>query len=254
MMKDQKFGPLPILALTLGGGLCGFVLRLFMLKDAGWAFPALALVSAAVVAGLIFFARGMGKRSGLEENLPKSIPAAIGTGLGGAMLGIYFLVNLPEAGDKFLTISSIIGLFGSVCLLLQAGLRLGGKLSPAASMITTLALAINLVHWFRGWSADPLLGDYCFKLMACIFSMLAAFHLGGFALQQGKRQVSIFFSMGAVYFSLVCLADSGFLNRVFFGGLAIWLLFGSVNLNKPIPPRRKLGGGYVEPQDTKEEP
>lgn len=254
MMKDQKFGPLPILALTLGGGLCGFALRLVMLRDMSWAFPALALVSVAVVVGLILLVRGMGKRSGLSENLPKSIPAAIGTGLGGAMLGIYFVANLPNTGDLFLTISSIVGLFGAVCLLLQAGLRLGGKSSSVASMITTLALAINLVHWFRGWSADPLLGDYCFKLMACIFSMLASFHMGGFTLQQGKRQMSIFFSMGAVYFSLVCLADPGFLSQVFFGGLAIWLLFGSVNLNKPIPPRRKLGGGYAEPQDTKEEP
>lgn len=31
-MKEQKFGPLPLLGLTLGGSLAGFLLRLRMLR------------------------------------------------------------------------------------------------------------------------------------------------------------------------------------------------------------------------------
>ena len=77
-MKDQKFGPLPVLLLTLAGGIVGFFLRLRMLAvgyDAqgvqipgSWPFVALWILSGVVVLGLVLICLGMGNRAGLEEN------------------------------------------------------------------------------------------------------------------------------------------------------------------------------------------
>ena len=111
-------------------------------------------------------------------------------------------------------------------------------------------MAALLICRFRGWSADPLLGDYCFELLAVVASMVAAYQLAGFPLGKGRRRASIFCSMAAVFFSCISLADSGWTNRLFFAAMILWQLTGCCSLAKPAPRRRKLGGGFEEAQET----
>ena len=236
-MKDQKFGPIPVLLLTLTGGLAGFVLRLMMLTvgyDAqgvqipgSWPMVSLWVLSGVVLVGLALLCFGMGARSGLEENFQAS--------------PVVQLLNNP---DLFSMVVYALGLGGGSALAYNGYLRLSGKVSGPAGMLVSLYLAALLICRFRGWSADPLLGDYCFQLLAVIASMVASYQLAGFPLGKGRRRASIFWSMTAVFFSCISLADPDWTGRLFFAAMVLWQLTGCCSLVRPAPRRRKLGGGF----------
>ena len=259
-MKDQKFGPLPVLLLTLAGGIVGFFLRLRMLAvgyDAqgvqipgSWPFVALWILSGVVVLGLVLICLGMGNRAGLEENFKAASAPGVCMMLSAAALFVCALVQLLDKPDLFTTLVSILGLGGASALAYSGYLRLSGKASGPAGMLVCLYLAALLICRFRGWSADPLLGDYCFELLAVVASMVAAYQLAGFPLGKGRRRASIFCSMAAVFFSCISLADSGWTNRLFFAAMILWQLTGCCSLAKPAPRRRKLGGCFEEAQET----
>ena len=140
----------------------------------------------------------------------------------------------------------VLGVGAAFALAFQGYLRVSGRASAPAGMLVCLYLAALLICRFRDWSKDPLLGDYCFELLACVFAMLAAYQLAGFPLGRGRRRASIFCSMAAVYFSCVSLADAGWTDRLFFAAMALWQFTGVCSLEKPVHRRRKLGGGFEE--------
>lgn len=119
--------------------------------------------------------------------------------LSAAALFVCALVQLLDKPDLFTTLVSILGLGGASALAYSGYLRLSGKASGPAGMLVCLYLAALLICRFRGWSADPLLGDYCFELLAVVASMVAAYQLAGFPLGKGRRRASIFCSMAAVF-------------------------------------------------------
>lgn len=174
-MKDQKFGPIPVLLLTLAGGLAGFVLRLMMLTvgyDAqgvqipgSWPMVSLWVLSGVVLIGLAALCLGMGKRAGLEENFKASPVAGAGAMVAGLVFFVCSLVQLLDKPDLFSMVVYALGLGGGSALAYNGYLRLSGKVSAPAGMLVSLYLAALLICRFRGWSADPLLGDYCFQLL-----------------------------------------------------------------------------------------
>ncbi|MFR8334180.1 MAG: hypothetical protein ACLU9S_18940 [Oscillospiraceae bacterium] len=109
-MKDQKFGPIPVL-FTLAGGLAGFVLRLMMLTvgyDAqgvqipgSWPMVSLWVLSGVVLIGLAALCLGMGKRAGLEENFKASPVAGAGAMVAGLVFFVCSLVQLLDKPDLF---------------------------------------------------------------------------------------------------------------------------------------------------------
>lgn len=253
-MKEQKFGPLPLLALTLAGSIAGFFLRIAMLRNGydelgvqitgSLPYVILWVLTFLVLGGLGVLCSFMGNRNGLEENLTPSLPAAVGGALGGILLFASCLMGLLRKPDLFDTLVYSLGLAASALLVMNAWLRRSGKANAPAGLVMVLFLALYLVSRFRDWSRDPLLGDYCFELLACVFAMLAAFRLAGFPLNRGRRRSCLFWSLATVYCSIVSLADPD--NRLFFGAMALWLLTGTCTLLRPAPRRRKLGGGYVD--------
>lgn len=255
-MKEQKFGPAPVLGVTLGCGLVGFLLRMRMLAvgydqlgvqvTGSWPYVCLWILSALTLGGLVFLCHGMGQRASMAENLPASLTAAVGGMVAGVMLFVCCLVTILDKPDVFDTLVCALGLAAGALLAIQGYLRREGKASGPVGMGLTLFLALWLVSRFRGWSRDPLLGDYCFQLLACVCAMLASFRLAGFPLEKGRRRSCIFWSMATVYFCCICLADGGVANRLFFTAMALWFVTGSCTLNRPARPRRKLGGGFAE--------
>ena len=156
-MKDQKFGPLPVLLLTLAGGIVGFFLRLRMLAvgyDAqgvqipgSWPFVALWILSGVVVLGLVLICLGMGNRAGLEENFKAASAPGVCMMLSAAALFICALVQLLDKPDLFTTLVSILGLGGASALAYSGYLRLSGKASGPAGMLVCLYLAAPIPCW-----------------------------------------------------------------------------------------------------------
>ncbi len=256
-MKEQKFGPLPLLGLTLGGSLAGFLLRLRMLRTGydglgvqitgSWPYVALWILTFLMLGGLVALCCFMGSRSSLEENLRPSLPAALGGMAGGALLFACCLVGILGKPDLFDTLVYALGLAAGAFVAVNGYLRRTGKANAPGGMVITLFLALYLVSRFRLWSRDPLLGDYCFELLASVCAMLASYRLVGFPMGRGRRRSCLFWSMAAVYFCAVSLADPD--NRLFYGAMLLWLLPGTCTLSKPAPRRRKLGGGYVDEEE-----
>ncbi len=238
-MKKETISPSVLLIPAVLGGFAGFMLRLYMLADYDWAYPVLWIVSGMVMLLLLFGASRMGKDGSMESNLTSApvfkggISPVIPMLFGAVCLGAASVMGLLNYGDGFDAAAAALGLISAACLGVQAFLRREGSASPAAGMVIALALAVDLISRFRHWSSDPLVSDYCFQLLACLFSMLAAFHLAGFPLGQGKRRTTIFMSFSAVFFCLICLADGGLDSRLHYGGLAVWLLGGGCVLRQP---------------------
>lgn len=236
-MKKQTVNSYLILVVTVLGGLAGCVLRSAMLSGASWAYAALWGLSTLVFLALIPLCAQAGTDCAMERNLPRRsiikgiLPPAVCTGLGGVAFFVTFLVKLLEGGlDTLGLIAAVLGLFGGGCLLIQAYLRHSGKASASAAGIITIALVADLFCRFRHWSSDPLLEDYCFQLLAHVFSMLAAYYLMGFPMGKGKRRLCIFYSMIAAFFGLICLGDKDISTKLFYIGLVLWLAFGGCDL------------------------
>ena len=255
-MKQQKFGPLPLPVLTVGGGLLGFALRLVMLKTGydqqgvqlpgNWAYMALWILSALVLGGLVYLCLHMGARAKYSENFGPSPVAGTCAMVSGLLFFVNRLMAVLSTGDVFDIAMAALGMAGALCLCVLGALRWKGTAWLSMSMVVTLALAGDLIARFRHWSTDPMLGDYCFQLLASLFSMLAAFHLGGFILDKGRRRTSLFCSMAAVFFSMISLADGGAENLLRSIAMILWLLTGCCSLNKPARPRRRPGDSREE--------
>ena len=81
------------------------------------------------------------------------------------------------------------------------------KPSPLLYMIVSIYLVVRLIVNFQKWSTDPSLNDFVYHLFAAISCMLAAFQLAGFSFGKGKRRITLFWSLCAVYFSAISIVD-----------------------------------------------
>lgn len=262
-MKAQKYGPLPLWGVALGAGLLGLLLRSLMFAlgtDAGgvmipghWTYVCLWLLSAAAAGALALICKDMGTGEGMEGNLTASLSAALGTALGGILLSAGSLMELLQHRDTLNTAAGALGIAAGLCLVYLALLRKDGKANTPAFFVVTVFAAASLISRFRVWSTDPILGDYCFRLLASVSAMLAAFHLSGFPIGKGQRRRTLFFSALCVLFSLISLREGDLSQKLYFGGMALWLLLGSCSAEKPKKPRRVLGGGRELPETPKSE-
>lgn len=244
---EQKYTNQPML-LALGGGAAGFFLYLFVLTRAmdqgrlvrgSVSFVLLWALALLCLAGLALLCRGAGSDGGYRQNFPASPAAAGGAFLAAAALAVSAVVGLLPAPDFVALIANLLALAAAFSLVMLGFARAAGK-KPAIlfPLLVTLFLAARLVSDFRGWSADPQLGDYCFQLMASVFLMLASYYLAGSSLQKCRRRMTLFFSLGAVMFCLIALAGGSFADRLYYAGMAVWMMTGTCSLRRQ-PVRRR---------------
>lgn len=237
--KMKNPHPYAIIVPTVVGGVFALLLRFAMLnRGADWAWPGLWVLSGLMAILLGLLAVRLNRDNDPEMNLTpgpvarKMLSPGLAMGFGGLLLGAASVIALLEYQDTLEAVAAALGVFAGGALIYGAYLRIRGKSSVWAGMLITLFLLVDLISRFRHWSSDPLLEDYCFKLLGCIFAMLGAFHLAGFPIYRGKRRLTVFFSMMAVYFQLLCLGDGGLEACLYHGGLAVWLLAGGCTLRR----------------------
>lgn len=81
------------------------------------------------------------------------------------------------------------------------------KPSPLLYMVVSVYLVVRLILNFQSWNTDPSIHDYCYRLLAAICTMLAAYHLAGFCLDVGRRRMTAFWALCAVVFNAIAFVD-----------------------------------------------
>lgn len=233
-LKKRKI----VLPTVLALGLLGFLLRLIGQKtgSAAWLW-ALALLSVLVCALAVVTARRLKPRPGYAPNNRPST-AMLAELLAALLLLAAAVVQLITSHSLFRWPACIAAVGGALCL---GGFTLRSLRrtvpSPYLYMGLTVSLICKLIPEFRAWSIDPHLSDYCFRLFAMIAVMCTSFHLGGFALEKGKRRTTVFFCIAGIFFCAVSLADGGWAGMLSY--LAYLLFLCAVLWSVMAPSRRR---------------
>lgn len=221
-----------LLGITGGAAVLAAILRWVQLsndiKSNGAVLPGrylylvIAVLSVAVLAALAVLIRPLRRQTRWEEifsggKLPNilHIASAVCFVIGGIML---YYASLPKTEDEALaltqlqkTMNLLIPLLGAACAVTLVAFARKclrhEKPSPLLYMIVSVYLIVRLIVNFQKWSTDPSLNDFVYHLFAAISCMLAAFQLAGFSFGKGKRRITLFWSLCAVYFSAVSIVD-----------------------------------------------
>lgn len=259
-LREQQHEGTALGALTLGGGLLGLILRLYLnahcidpegLLHRGCVIHgALVVLSVGVLLGLFFLCRGMGNDPRFRRNYRPSTGAGVCLFLAAPCFLAYGIQNLGAEADVFGRLTAMLAFF-MIPIMIWLGLsRLEGK--PCAFLFPLggcLFLTVRLICQFRRWSTDPVIEDYASALLANVLAMLGAYHTAGFSLGDGSRQRSLFFCLGAIFFSLLSLADGS--GGLFFSlGVILWMLGILPRMKKPQARRRP--GGQIIPEPLEE--
>lgn len=237
-----------IAAAVLAAGL--LVLRFVQLKvllgedgllPRGSAFgPLCAVFVLLCIGALVYFILGLRKDNGGSECFaccPKTGAVPAGCAL---VILIGFMLQSSSADGKAANLVCIFGIAAAVALSVHETLQLARKKTYLwLQLFAAAVLGFRLIVDFRVWSYDPIVTDFCFLLLASVFSMLAVFNLAAFPLNYGKRRATAFLCLLAFCFSVTAIPDvvCGFRG---FGigdflvciGLGLYCLFNGLQLLK----------------------
>lgn len=232
---------LPVTAIV--GGASGFFLRRWELSSAfepGTGLPipgmpatwALIALSAAMALLLALLCRGAGKgfEGGYDEafqargNTPYIMGMAAAAFLM-AIAGVLLLLQAPGLYRSATGLARGLPMLSLMPKVLLAGLCLasgwsllrlgrnnfkgegGGKYSSSL-LIPAYAACMWLIVAYQAHSGDPIILDYVYQLFAIVAIVLGAYFMAGFGFERAKVFPSALFSLGAMYFILVTLADA----------------------------------------------
>ncbi|MCI8477208.1 MAG: hypothetical protein HFE97_02500 [Oscillospiraceae bacterium] len=107
-------------------------------------------------------------------------------------------------------------------------------------LMPAYTFGIWLVCAYQDRAGDPVLLDYIFEFLAIITCLLGLYSIAGFAFQRVRVFQTVFFSLAAVYFSAVTLADQLSPEALLlYGFAALYLLAQTAvlltNLQQPVP-------------------
>lgn len=231
--------------LSIVCGIAGMILRLILyatgmdrglLAQPHWASTALWILTAAVLAGLLYGTRSIRSPKKASDAFPAS-PIAAG---GSVLAAIGTIVTVLSESANANPVCTVFGLAAAVILVALGFCRLRGIPAPALLCgLLSAYFAIRMVFQYRTWSADPQLMDYCFQLFACVALMLACFQLGAVDAGLGSHQKIWFWSLCAAY--LCCLTPAGPGNSALYVTCALWLV---TNLTDPDDKNRRWKPKY----------
>ena len=222
--------------LVLLAGLAGYVLRRRELTSgfdaAGLNIPSLdakllvALSLAVAVLALVYALRQKAQPA-WDKTFPKNPALALLRMISAAFLVGGSVITLSEASGRFALIVAALGVAAGACQLANDALYFQGKRpQPYGELVPAFYLICLLIYHFRGWSIDPVVLDYCFRLFALIGSLAGVFALGGYAFDRGRRGSTCLFCALGAYFCILSLADGGTAQMLIFAACALRLLIG----------------------------
>lgn len=195
--------------------IAGALLRLWQLRSAPdglWTIAtpqslAIAAAAAVVIVVLAVLSSRLSQRPEYQKNFPAQFSIGAGYVVGGMVLVAACIVVALTQNGLPLYLSVAGGLCG-VLVGVHGVMRMRGA-TPGllTGCLPVLWLVLRIIADFKNWSNDPAILDYCFELFALLCSMLACFHVAGFSANRGKRRISLFWSMTAVFFCAVSMAD-----------------------------------------------
>ncbi len=184
----------------------------------------LCILSLGTVVFLWFLSRDVGDESAYEANYSRSIPACVSYILGGIVVFYTGLTGLLDGGNFLFTLTSLFALLAAICLAVAGLERLGGH-RPAffLHMVPCLYFALRLFVLGRELGTQPETCRFLFSFLASLCMIPALYQLWAFDLDQGKRRLSLFWSLCAAYFCLITTFEST-ADWVFYTVLAAILL------------------------------
>lgn len=230
-------------AAAIAGGAAGFFLRRWELlsafePDSGLSIPgmpatwALIALSAAVITLLALLCRGTGKdyyggydrafcAKGNTLYMAAMVASAFLMVIPGVLLllqvpGLYQEASLQTRGLPMLSLLPM-ALLALLCLasawsIFQLGknnYRGEGRGKYSSSLlIPSYAACMWLAVAYQSCNGDPVILDYVYQLLAIIAVVLGTYFTAGFGFERAKVFFSAFFSLAALYFILVTLADT----------------------------------------------
>lgn len=249
---------LPIL--VPAAGVLGLLLRLWTMGSGPdpeglyapqpFAWTLLWIVTILTLGAVVLLSAKLKNPGRYSDNFPASPIGAAGHVA--AALGVMMsaLTILTASSALLYTLTGILGIGSSVCLLLLAFARYQGKKSSfLLHTIPTLFFAVRIFVLCRAWSNEPQIGIFLFQFFASICAMLASYQLACFDVNLGKRRISLFWSLSGVYCSLLALPGSG--EPVFYIGMAAWLLTNLCSL-RPLKARKPQSAPESNPESVPE--
>lgn len=116
------------------------------------------------------------------------------------------------------------------------------RLVCVLSSLPILLFAFWLVTCYKVNSINGVLWAYCIEIIACCFLVIAFFRVAGFAFSSPDAWNSIFFSMYAAFFAIVCLADGRYMGMQIMLlaaagmlGLYNWIIISNLRRRKVTP-------------------
>ncbi len=204
-----------------------------------WIF--LAVIVILIVALVLTIVR-LDKSAGVEQDCHRCIfwhlcSAAAAAGL---MAGCGYYALKISVSDTLKLVLFSVGVVCGALLIISDALRIMGKSSNfMLLLLPCLFLAGKLVFDFKQWSYDPIVIDFCFKLLASVTAMIACFNLAGFPIGIGKKRATVFFCLLAFAFSAMlipdCLVgrDCSIKELVIYLSMGLWCLINGLMLLFP---------------------
>lgn len=242
MENNSKPNILPVI--TLGAGALGLYLQTWLyatgvdksglLRNDHPANILLLILTAAVMAVMIFYLHGVRDIPAYRYLFPQSLPAAIGCMVAAAGVVVTVIMELVQSPDTISLISCVLG-FLTAASLISTGICRQKRKRPNYYLhfAITAYLMIHVVSQYRTWSSEPQLQMYVFQLLASVFLMLCCYYRTLLDTGVNNRRRYVFFNYCALFFCCLSLVSRQWL---FYASMAVWMASEQCSL----APRRRV--------------
>ncbi len=210
-------------------------------RDSSIAWIFLAVIAVLILVLVLTIVR-LDRSAGVEQDCHRNIfwhlcSAAAAAGL---MAGCGYYALKISVSDTLKLVLFSVGVICGALLIISDALRIMGKSSNfMLLLLPCLFLAGRLIFDFKQWSYDPIVIDFCFKLLASITAMIACFNLAGFPIGIGKKRATIFFCLLAFAFAAMLIPDyllgcnCSISDLVIYLSMGLWCLINGLMLLFP---------------------